>query len=224
MFRVLSNQHYPHCTNQKQNRRVCGQAFPSFSSPPPSFIFFLLLSQHSRRTREETLATQASTTVFCKLELHVLRLRKEKETGTPHLFVASLLGTLHGFFLFLVTVPEVFAKANPAEFPFLFLKWQMHYSIKYKSEWILLGSISNTDSKVRLLGTVNPVTRTEPLMYILKFRISNKSYGVTVKRLWHCFCFIILRIEFAFLNFDTLYFLELFGYFILVIFQVGFKI
>lgn len=64
-----------------------------------------------------------------------------------------------------------------------------------------------TDSKVRLLGTVNPVTRTEPLMYILKFRISNKSYGVTVKRLWHCVSFIILRIEFAFLNFDTLYFL-----------------
>ena len=143
MFRVLSNQHYPHCTNQKQNRRVCGQAFPSFSSLSPVIhFFFLLLSQHSRRTREETLATQASTTVFCKLELHVLRLRKEKETGTPHLFVASLLGTLHGFFLFLVTVPEVFAKANPAEFPVLFLKWQMHYSIKYDSKWILLGSIS----------------------------------------------------------------------------------
>ena len=143
MFRVLSNQHYPHRTNQKQNRGVCGQAFPSSSSPSTVIHFFFLpLSQHSRRIREETLATQASTTVFCNLELHVLRLRKEKETGTPQLFVASLLGALHGFFLFLVTVPEVFAKANPAEFPFLFLKWQMHYSIKYDSKWILLGSIS----------------------------------------------------------------------------------
>ena len=198
---------------------------PFFLLPLPRHSFFFcscrnILDELARKRS----ATQASTTEFCKLELHVLRLRKEKETGTPHLFVASLLGTLHGFFLFLVTVPEVFAKANPAEFPFLFLKWQMHYSIKYDSKWILLGSISNTDSKVRLLGTVNPVTRTEPLMYILKFRISNTSYGVTVKRLWHCFSFIILRIEFAFLNFDTLYFLELFGYFILVIFQVGFKI
>ena len=44
-----SNQHYPHRTNQKlcswanavfQNREVCGQVFPSFPSPPPSFIFF----------------------------------------------------------------------------------------------------------------------------------------------------------------------------------------
>ena len=32
----------------------------SFPPPPPSFLFFLLLSlQLSRRTREETLATQA---------------------------------------------------------------------------------------------------------------------------------------------------------------------
>ena len=30
--------------------------------PPPSFLFFLLSSQLSRRTREETLATQASFT------------------------------------------------------------------------------------------------------------------------------------------------------------------
>ena len=43
MFRVLSNQHYPHCTNQKQNRRVCGQAFPSFSSPSPVVHFFFAL-------------------------------------------------------------------------------------------------------------------------------------------------------------------------------------
>ena len=187
-----------------------------------SFIFFLLLSQHSRRTREETLATQASTTVFCKLELHVLRLRKEKETGTPHLFVASLLGTLHGFFLFLVTVPEVFAKANPAEFPFLFLKWQMHYSIKYDSKWILLGSISQIQkydySGLWTLSLEQNLWCTSS-NFVFQIRI-----GVTVKRLWHCVSFIILRIEFAFLNFDTLYFLELFGCFILVIFQVGFKI
>ena len=59
MFRMLSNQHYPHHANQKlrswanavfQNRAVCGQAVPSFPSPPPSFIFFLFLSQLSRQT------------------------------------------------------------------------------------------------------------------------------------------------------------------------------
>ena len=65
MFRVLSNQHYQHRTNQKlrswavfQNRGVCLQAFPSFSSPSPVIPFFLLSSQLSRLTRGETLATQ----------------------------------------------------------------------------------------------------------------------------------------------------------------------
>ena len=51
MFRVLSNQHYQHRTNQKlrswanavfQNRGVCGQAFPSFPSPSPVIPFFFL--------------------------------------------------------------------------------------------------------------------------------------------------------------------------------------
>ena len=71
MFRVLSNQHYQHRTNQKlrswanavfQNRGVCGQAVPSLisPSPPPSFLFFLLSSRCSWRTRTETLATQAN--------------------------------------------------------------------------------------------------------------------------------------------------------------------
>ena len=59
MFRMLSNQHYPHRANQKlrswanvvfQNRGVCGQAVPSFPSPSPVIHFFLLLSQLSRRT------------------------------------------------------------------------------------------------------------------------------------------------------------------------------
>ena len=45
MFRVLSNQHYQHPTNQKlsswantvfQNHGVCGQAFPSLPRPSPS--------------------------------------------------------------------------------------------------------------------------------------------------------------------------------------------
>ena len=45
MFRMLSNQHYPHRANQKlrswanavfQNHGVCGQAVPSFPSPSPS--------------------------------------------------------------------------------------------------------------------------------------------------------------------------------------------
>ena len=59
MFRMLSNQHYPHCANQKlrswanavfQNRGVCGQAVPSFPSPSPVIHFFLLLPQLSRQT------------------------------------------------------------------------------------------------------------------------------------------------------------------------------
>ena len=55
MFRVLSNQHYQHHTNQKlrswastvfQNLGVCGQAqLPSFPSPSPVISFFLLSSQ-----------------------------------------------------------------------------------------------------------------------------------------------------------------------------------
>ena len=65
MFWMLSNQHYPYRANQKlrswanavfQNRGVCGQAFPSFPSPSPVILFFLLLSQLCRRTRAETLA------------------------------------------------------------------------------------------------------------------------------------------------------------------------
>ena len=68
MFRVLSNQHYQHRTNQKlrswanavfQNRGVCGQAFPSFPSPSPVIPFFRCRPNFSRRTRAETLATQA---------------------------------------------------------------------------------------------------------------------------------------------------------------------
>ena len=52
MFRVLSNQHYQHRTNQKlrswanavfQNRGVCGQAFPSFPSPSLVIPFFFAL-------------------------------------------------------------------------------------------------------------------------------------------------------------------------------------
>ena len=52
MFRVLSNQHYQHRTNQKlrswanavfQNRGVCGQAFPSFPSPSPVIPFCFAL-------------------------------------------------------------------------------------------------------------------------------------------------------------------------------------
>ena len=72
MFRVLSNQHYQHRTNQKlrswanavfQNRGVCEQAFSSFPSPsliiPCCFFFFCSRPTFSRRTRAETLATQA---------------------------------------------------------------------------------------------------------------------------------------------------------------------
>ena len=52
MFRVLSNQHYPHRANQKlrswanavfQNRGVCVQAFPSFPSSSAVISFFFSL-------------------------------------------------------------------------------------------------------------------------------------------------------------------------------------
>ena len=59
IFRMLSNQHYPHHANQKlrswanavfQNHGVCRQAVPSFPSASPIINFFLRLSQLSRRT------------------------------------------------------------------------------------------------------------------------------------------------------------------------------
>ena len=55
MFRMLSNQHYPHCANRKLRSwaKIVGFAGKQFlRSPPrpPSFIIFLLLSQLSRRT------------------------------------------------------------------------------------------------------------------------------------------------------------------------------
>ena len=72
MFRMLSNQHYPHRANQRlrswanavfQNHGVCGQAVPSFPSPSPVIHFFFLLlpqPQFLDEPREETLATQAT--------------------------------------------------------------------------------------------------------------------------------------------------------------------
>ena len=61
------NQHYQHRTNQKlhscanavlQNRGVCGQAFPCLPHSPVIPLFFALVP-FSRRTRAETLSTQA---------------------------------------------------------------------------------------------------------------------------------------------------------------------
>ena len=61
------NQHYQHRTNQKlhscanavlQNRGVCGQAFPCLPHSPV-IPLFLLSSHFCRRTRAETLSTQA---------------------------------------------------------------------------------------------------------------------------------------------------------------------
>ena len=65
MFWVLSNQHYQHRASSPtnavfQNCGVCGQEFPSFPSPSPVILFFLLSSQLSRQTYAETLATQAN--------------------------------------------------------------------------------------------------------------------------------------------------------------------
>ena len=60
MFRVLSNQHYQHRSNQKlrswanavfQNRGVCGQAVPSFPSPFPIIPFFALVPTFSANSR-----------------------------------------------------------------------------------------------------------------------------------------------------------------------------
>ena len=68
MFRMLSNQHYPHRANQKlrscakavyQNRGVCGQAVPSFPSPVIHF-FFRSCPSFLDEPREETLAAQAT--------------------------------------------------------------------------------------------------------------------------------------------------------------------
>ena len=70
MFRMPSNQHYPHRANQRlrswanavfQNRGVCGQAVPSFPSPSPVIhSFFRSCPSFLDEPGEETLATQAS--------------------------------------------------------------------------------------------------------------------------------------------------------------------
>ena len=70
MFRMLSNQHYPHRANQKlcswanavfQNRGVCGQAVPSFPSPSPViYVFFCSCPSFLDEPCEETLPTQAT--------------------------------------------------------------------------------------------------------------------------------------------------------------------
>ena len=69
MFRMLSNNHYPHHANQKlgswanavfQNRGVCGQAVSSFPSPSPVIHFFCSCLSFLDEPREETLATQAT--------------------------------------------------------------------------------------------------------------------------------------------------------------------
>ena len=68
MFRVLSNQHYQHRTNQKlrswanavfENRGVCGQAFPSFPSPSPVIPFSFLLSSQLFSTKSRRNACYA---------------------------------------------------------------------------------------------------------------------------------------------------------------------
>ena len=68
MFRMLSNQHYPHRANQRlrswakavfQKRGVCGQAVPSFPSFSPVIDFFCSCPSFLDEPREETLATQA---------------------------------------------------------------------------------------------------------------------------------------------------------------------
>ena len=85
MFRVLSNQHYQHRTNQKlrlwanavfQNRGVCGQAFPSLPSPSPSpvipFFFFCsrpnVLDELARKRLLRRLAGYTCTALTIKLD------------------------------------------------------------------------------------------------------------------------------------------------------------
>ena len=82
MFRMLSNQHYQHPTNQKlsswantvfQNHGVCGQAFPSLPrpSPSPAIPFFVaLVPMFLTNSRTETLATQASQVTISGISIH----------------------------------------------------------------------------------------------------------------------------------------------------------
>ena len=72
MFRVLSNQHYQHRTNQKlrswanavfQNRRVCGQAFPALPSTYPLIPFFFFFC-----SRPNFLEELARKRLLCRLQ------------------------------------------------------------------------------------------------------------------------------------------------------------
>ena len=85
MFRVLSNQHYLHHTNQKlrawantvfQNRRVCRQAFPSFPSPSPVILFFFALVP-TFSTNSQGNACYAGYTVFFSALLLLVSSRKK---------------------------------------------------------------------------------------------------------------------------------------------------
>ena len=72
MFRVLSNQHYQHHTNQKL-RSSAGKRFLLSPPPPPSsFFFFCSRLNFSRLTRAETLATQAIVNRTLKFRLTFL--------------------------------------------------------------------------------------------------------------------------------------------------------
>ena len=95
MFRVLSNQHYQHRTNQKlcswanavfQNHGVCGQASLSLPSPFPIIPFFLLSSQRSQQIRAKRLLR--------RLDQYLWPLRPKEEGCSPALQKLRLLHCL----------------------------------------------------------------------------------------------------------------------------------
>ena len=80
MFRVLSNQHYQHPTNQKlsswvntvfQNHGVCGQAFPSLPCPCPSLSPVIPFSCCSRPNVLDELAQNRLLRRLVKLQFQV---------------------------------------------------------------------------------------------------------------------------------------------------------
>ena len=92
IFRMLSNQHYPHRANQKlrpwanavfQKRGVCGQAVPSFPSPSPSPVILFPRLARKRLLRRLIYIVQNVHENFSKTSLLGCVSKQPKRSDRP---------------------------------------------------------------------------------------------------------------------------------------------